>query len=399
MNASKLISRSKSSFAICLLLMGMVAVLTTRLPRAEASKPPAATTGTNAARLYVLDTEDGRSNSRVLVVDTSEGTVQKTYKAGYYPDMALAPDGARLYIASSIWTPNKQSARASEPEGRLKGFLEIYDTASSAMVARVDNPDAIGRTLPVYPTSMTMSPSGNWLYVLRNVNWLDSSHPNSAAHLYLAAFDVQRRQFLPDRVPVPECGAILLPTSRDLTVDLKCADTDDVMEITFGGSRYPNSVTIPLGVNVKKWGAAFLESDERAMGLIASDGSAFLFDRLGHTVQPLGTTIKSGALRPMERALVSAGRDVAYFGANGSRNPGWEDRFDQVVMADATTLAPKASLWTTMPFFSMALSADGERLYAVNPERSAITVIDTEKLQEVRRLRVGETPIFAIAAP
>src|SRR6476660_2256115 len=50
--------------------------------------------------LYVLDTDNGGSNGQVILIDSSTGTVGRIYKAGYHPDMALSPDGSRLYISS-----------------------------------------------------------------------------------------------------------------------------------------------------------------------------------------------------------------------------------------------------------------------------------------------------------
>src|SRR5262245_32908586 len=79
-----------------------------------------ASAGKQAKKLYVLDAGNEFGKSQVLVVDLTSDKVVQTYPAGYQPDMALSPDGTRLYLSSAF----------EKKEGGLENVLEIFDTAS-----------------------------------------------------------------------------------------------------------------------------------------------------------------------------------------------------------------------------------------------------------------------------
>jgi DNA-binding beta-propeller fold protein YncE len=81
--------------------------------------------------LYILDSNNNKEESQVLVVDVEDGRVVKTFRAGSTPDMALSPDGKRLYIASTWWTAERWGG----------GTLDVIDAATGTLLQRVDNPD------------------------------------------------------------------------------------------------------------------------------------------------------------------------------------------------------------------------------------------------------------------
>ena len=69
--------------------------------------------------------------------------------------------------------------------------------------------------------------------------------------------------------------------------------------------------------------------------------------------------------------------------------------FDTQVMSVANIITPAG------PFWGLALSSDGRSLYASQPDRKSILVIDTQTGRTVRTLGVGAKPsvLFAVKAP
>jgi hypothetical protein len=154
--------------------------------------------------LYVLDPNDMKPESHVLVVDPTEGRIVRTFSAGFQPDMALSPDGTRLYLAST----------SAPADGRSQGYLDVIDTATGSVIRRVANPDLRGFNTPQYPSQMAISPSGRWLHFFK------ARSGNSPDTSYIATFDTLRGEFVPGKAPVPGCeGALLaLPKDRQLAV-------------------------------------------------------------------------------------------------------------------------------------------------------------------------------------
>jgi DNA-binding beta-propeller fold protein YncE len=111
--------------------------------------------GSQPGKLYVLDAGNNHKKPKVVVVDQANGKVTRTYQAGDQPDMALSPDGTRLFVAYFF----------ENAEGTRESVLDIYDTASGTLIDRVNNPEALQRKIPVYQSSMVMSPSGKQIYI------------------------------------------------------------------------------------------------------------------------------------------------------------------------------------------------------------------------------------------
>jgi DNA-binding beta-propeller fold protein YncE len=370
---------------VVLLLVTAVALMTSG--RVWAAAPSQGSVTPHTGWLYVLDTEDGGYSSRVLLVDPSTSEVMQTYKAGYRPDMVLSPDGSRLYVASDWVNPSTQL---------LQGFLETYDTNSGKLIGKAANPDMLTSTVPIYRTRMAISPSGRYIYMLKDHNTVET------VDFYVTAFDTSLGRVLRDHVSIPECNAVLLPTSRDLTLYVGCMDSAYVREIGLSDSDEPQmneSLPVKGFTLMNRWGAMFLMPNEKGIGLIARDSSGLVLDRSSGTVQNLSKLLSTGKLTGMQSALVSRNRSDAYFAAGESEHDTFE-WYDQVVRLDLTTLAVKATSPTSLPFFSVTLSGDGSTLYTLNPERATMTAIDSSSLRELRRMsRIGQTPIFAIPVP
>ncbi len=182
-------------FAMALVVTAIVSVITINAKGATVSS-------TSRGGLYVLDTNNGAVNSQIILVDPSTGVVMRTYNTGYHPDMALSPDGTRLYVSST------RDNAINKP----RNVLETFDTVSGTVLSSVDNPDSFLSTVPAYGTSMAMSPSGKYIYMMKLHTTKETTDE------YVTAFDTQNERFLKDHVSLnTECNFVLLPTNDELT--------------------------------------------------------------------------------------------------------------------------------------------------------------------------------------
>src|SRR6266404_5501691 len=346
----------------------------------------AAQIGQTPTLLYVLDTGEGWfDHSQILQFDTGQGKILRTFSTGRDADMALSPDGSRLYATS--YTQDSDTAPS-------ESGLSIYDTASGRLLERVANPDVMGHKYPVYGSNMAVSSSGNWIYITKF-----HYNPDRSYYFYLAAFDTVNREFLPHPLTLPCQGAAVMPAREDLNVLLVCR-AGPVFDVNLGDSATPMKrvalqppvITGPIaktspcdmGASIvpprlqEAWGAVFLLPGADKVALVSdSEGSVFSFDRTAGTSATVG---QDPSLRTegINRGLVSQNEDAVYFQTGPSRrfsNGQSISGNTQVVIADPSTLSFKGALKTAKPFFTMALSKDGYTLFTVNPDTATIGVI------------------------
>ncbi|MGA9505590.1 MAG: hypothetical protein WBV31_14220, partial [Terriglobales bacterium] len=107
--------------------------------------------------LYIVDSDRGSSDSheRLFAVDPERKAIVRTYATGSHPDIALSPDGTRLYVASESRVPEG-------PEGAGAGRLDVVDTETGATLASVANPHRWVAMGPLYGSEMALSADGHW---------------------------------------------------------------------------------------------------------------------------------------------------------------------------------------------------------------------------------------------
>lgn len=137
---------------------------------------------------------------------------------------------------------------------------------------------------------------------------------------------------------------------------------------------------------------------EKGLVLFARDGSGYTFDPSSGSVENLGKLLTSGRVTGMHALLTAQSGSDAYFAA-GEAERGFE-WYDQLIKFDTSLLTVKATSPTSLPFFSLVLSSDGNTLYTLNPERATLTAIDSTSLRETKRMsHIGQQPIFAVPIP
>jgi YVTN family beta-propeller protein len=377
--------------------------------------------------LYILDSNHNKEESQVLVIDVEDGRVIKTFKAGSTPDIALSPDGKRLYIASTWWTTDRRGG----------GTLDVFDTASDALLKRIDNPDRGLSTLPEYPSTMVISKNGRWLYIYKVHQTLGGDEH------YVATFDTHNGRFLSEVQKTPFCGGygILQPLLADRQLAVVCRESSDVRFLDLARNGSARSRTTAFGSDATgaptqkvsilskrvpehghRVGPAFLSSDGVTLTIIMGDGRFLRVDNGSRTilekdrVDGEARESSGGANKPEQATSRDWLADswIRYqapaLSTDGSKLYVGIGRlvhlqqgvqlFDRIAVFDSKTLRRVGIIKTSQLFYSMVLSKDGRHLYAVSPEQASVMVIDAATQQEVRTIYgMGRTPIRAIVAP
>jgi DNA-binding beta-propeller fold protein YncE len=376
--------------------------------------------------LYVLDSNDLKRESQVLLLDPEQGRIVRTFTVGSGPEMSLSPDGRRLYVASTRFPLKEDGGR---------GVLEVMDTTSGAVLQTLDNPGRWVSTLPWYPSHMTLSPDGRWLYIFK-IHQTQLSYSS-----YLVTFDTVRGQFLPEKAPLFSCvTAQLLPLSEPLRLNVISLDSDwnkiAFLRLTENGAavapRNQSKETFELDLPLqeekqfvkvteehRKRAVAFgfLSFDNRTLTVVTGGGRLLKVDNetrkiiqtdvIDHQGRKLTSNLAGAASTTSDDWLIgrwiryqipplSPDRTKLYVGVA----PLSSQSFDRIAVLDSQTLKLLGMIKPRYVFYNLAMSKDGSRLYAISPDQACVIVIDASTGQEICTIYgVGQTPIQAIVAP
>ncbi len=354
-------------------------------------------TAPHSGRLYVLDTNEGKEESRVLAVDPLTGKSVMVFKAYYKPDMALSQDGKRLYVASGVLSEDGSTL--------LRNILQVFDTNTGSVIRTIDNPDQVVPTLDQYSSRMAMSQDGQWLYVFRLIMDKD--------WYYIAALNLDRMEFLPERTILPHCVVgHLIPQPERLRLDVMCAGTTDISSLTINesGKAAVTSVNLNKGLGPKGFGSPFLSKDGRILKLITTDGQLFEADKTSRKLNKITAGVTESTesrLKLTDRRIHPQIPKLLPDGAKLLVGAGREDdlkrgkpSIDMIIELDSASGTVSRSLATSRPIHNFAVSNDGSKIYAVESRGNSILVIDTASLREIRILQgIGVTPAFVLSAP
>lgn len=351
----------------------------------------------DSGKLYILDTNEGKEESKVLAVDPLTGKTIMVFKAYYKPDMALSQDGRRLYVASGILSEDGSTL--------LRNILQVFDTNTGSVIRTIDNPDQVVPTLNQYTSRMAISQDGQWLYVFRLIMDKD--------WYYIAALDLDRMEFLPERTILPHCVVgHLIPQPERLRLDVICTGTRDISSLTINesGKAAVASVNLNEGLGRKGYGSPFLSEDGRILKLVTTDGQLFEVDKTSRKLNKIAAGVTESTesrlkltnrrIHPQIPKLLPGGAKLLVGAGREEDLKRGKPSIDMIMELDSASGAVIRSLATSRPIHSFTVSSDGSKIYAVEARGNSILVIDTASLREIRTLQgIGVTPAFVLAAP
>jgi|SRR5580658_1524339 hypothetical protein len=350
--------------------------------------------------LYVLDPKPSAGGPRIWLVDPETAKVMGSIRTGDKADLALAPDGSRLYVASIT------DGNSSE--------LAVIDTAQGAVVKRgTIEGRAVTDALPPFST-MAVSGDGLALRIL-----IDAPKSEDADSFLLATFDTQTGQFLRRSVHLGNCGPgrfISYPTADQF--DILCPRTNRVRLISVDAdSRELQNMDIVLPWERRVGAAEAIEPPgAQDIAIVRGDGAVV---KMNIATQQFADTSAHADLP--DRVLPAAwptspdGSRV-YLGYNKNYIRSSDNRFyldygrppnlrpntataGEFRVLDTSAWRKIGTIKTTMPFWSAVSGNDDKVLYAMAPQKHSILVIDTVKMRQTRILQVGGTPALALVAP
>lgn len=347
--------------------------------------------------LYVLDTRNQNGPGQILLVDPQKGAIEGFLPTGNSPQMALSPNGKRLYVVSG---------------DAQRGVLSVVDTTSGVVLSNAPIPHrSVYIVFPSY-SGLAVSPNGRWVYTVN----MRTITPGVDEHT-LATFDTESNSFLPQVADIPGCGVADLLPYYDQKLLVYCARTNDIRSLELtprGGVAVESSVEAPLGANLAD-GGSIPERRKRVAAISLSKGNSILAIVRGDgTVFELDTSALETASSPVKPEPRLMKDDISlwvqdrssprspdgshlYLGISRVRH---ESMGTLIEIYNTTSWQQVGKIKTKLPFWSLAMSNDGRYLYTISPEQQAIGVIDVANNQELDTIHgIGVSPARAIVAP
>jgi hypothetical protein len=336
--------------------------------------------------LYVLDPQPGSSGSRIWLFDPATASVMGSIRTGYQPDIALSPDGTRLYVISGE---------------RENGELAAVNTTDGS-IRQISFPGRVlytpwYQTLPPF-NSIALSIDGKVLRILQ-----PSSFPPEKAALQVWSFDTTNASFSPTRAEIGDCrSGVFVSSSAATKFDIICSSgntlhsmrsDDDFLLVSQVVTKLPGTQRCPVATGL-------LLRDNNNLALVNHSGAIDTMDVGTREFRSTGVTaecVAPWAVYGLDWPRSPDGTKV-YIGY-GPATPDNMATSNSLRVFDTSTWKQLGTVQTSLPFWSAAASVDGSSIYAVVPKEHAIIEINAFALREKRKLSVGITPALAIVAP
>jgi DNA-binding beta-propeller fold protein YncE len=346
--------------------------------------------------LYVLDTNDEKSEGRILLLNPEDGSIQGAIATGYQPNFALSHDGRRLYVTAGVTG---------------LGTLSAIDTSTGSAVNTVSVADHL--LYAIYPSAPLLAVSSDDKHVFVETRRTVSPGVDEYS---LSTFDVEKGRFMPQLVAIPGCGParFIEPVASGWDIQVLCSHTNSVrfVKITsLGGiersrdvalawapQKGPDGLMVPSSQRVAA--SAHASPDGKEVVAIMTDGristlSTDLFQTIDWVTTPSSRWIPQ---RPWPAAPDGT---VVYVGVGQQSDRGvTAGQLPTVLVFRTPDWKETGKLQTSTRFRSLSLNKDGTELFALNPVDRTILVINAQSLKEVRKLSsIGQTPTLLLVAP
>ena len=308
--------------------------------------------GRHLALFYPPGKLDNEWVTRMAVVDTASGTIEAKLELrsqSTFGFAALSPDGRSLYL-------NQYG------EGVTK--TRIFDVPSSTLLPAAVNAGA-GAMQSGFRTPAVLSPDGRWMYSFDagnpTTNCTSTDGPScvpNATPPYLVAVDMLSRRI----------ATVTLPA------DQSSSDFEKYLLWSVGAAPSGDSV---YAINP-------------ALGIVDEiDARQLTLRRTGKINVSRGD---DGALAAFARFLFPVAEAKRYiaggavFSPDGSRI--YAAASHGVAVIDTATLTTSASWPENRDFDALALTADGERLYAVSNATGVVAIVSTRDGASLGQLKI-----------
>jgi hypothetical protein len=344
--------------------------------------------------LYVLDSNNMGDSAQVLLIDPTRSAVVGSIQVGYAPDIALSPDGSRLYVVSGP-----------------RGVISVIDTQTASLLQEFPEEDRVVQLLaPVVPT-MTVSPNGHWLAVIETTG----STPETATYS-LSIFDALNNYSLAGHTSMDTCGIGRLVWMNDAQAFIQCFLYNNINVLTlnrFGQPSVAGLVQLPetsrpageAGYGLAKHGGrvthvAFLPDGQNAV-VFSALGEVYGANLTSKQFSKKIGLLVGGSYSPLRNWPRSSDGRKVYIGTGDvSMRTTGSGEASEIDVFDTQSGQYTVKFKTSSPFWSLALSKDDRYLYGVARIARKIIIFDASTYRETGGIEnVGASPTVAIVAP
>lgn len=344
-----------------------------------------------AGWLYVVDATT--AESRIFLFDPERSEVAGIIRTGHNPDIAVSPQGDRIYLASVVSDCGQSNC----------DLLTAIDTQSGRILSTTPIPDRVH--YKVYPTSsrMSVSADGRTVYLLK---W--QGLPSGDTPVALASFDTVRERFSAGVIDLGDCASgMFVPAADDNHLSVHCAGSNEVAIYRLTAAdraAFEFSVPLPWGKRLfaqhvypdVSARAFMLSADRRGLFVAGGDGA---ISEGNLTLGSVKETPVPGDQHEFVTPFASPGalgRARFYVGVGRAGHQGVAR---EIRVFDTNTWARVGTIRTSTPFVSAVATRDGSVIYALTGERGKVLAIDPVARRELRATPVGRAPSFALIAP
>lgn len=352
----------------------------------QARQSPAAAPSSKQL-VYIVDgAPNGEaSEGEVLAVEanSTQFRVLTRYPLGSNIDVALSPDGTRLYGVSFVWLSE------TETESRI----QVFDTTTGSAIQQLPLPGWQGTTGFQLTEKIVVSPDGSRVFVLVGIPAASSSQRPSQG---LRTFDVASGTLLPDIAPLDGCGSAptILPISGN-EVTVVCREVNQVrfLRISDSGALVDDQrLTLPTSgatvadpngnrFDVSYVSQAVLSPDGSKVYAVTRDGLVFVIDVSTKTLEKkTSLALPAGKYVAVPQVKVTPdGRELllglgTYPSANGALHA------DTILAVDTLTWTQTETV-QTQPFSGFDVSRDGSTIFTIDYDDPALRVVGVPPAQ------------------
>lgn len=368
---------------------------------ATSPRPPSAPArvGPYTHRLYVVD---ATSDAHVVALDTRGGAIETvhSYAVGGQAEVALSPDGARLY------------ALAFRP-GRARQTLSTFDTRTTRITdeAPIESLLPEGWNTEQYQstccTGLYSSPDGGRLYFTER----SYTRRHAADGIWIGTFDTVAGRLLPEAAEISGCDRRTIVALANATIVVVCShsnccqaysQTNDVRWLTIAadGSTEESHV-VPLtppstGTSADVSGElawAVASPDRRWIYAVTRTGLLFVIDVRAETVKRVVQLDLAGSFEVTgEKVALSPDGSMLFVGASDA-DLVTAGLASSIQRFDVASWRRTGRVRAAAPFYSLAFGPkDDGRLYVfspggtsawVGPRTPSVEVLDPASLRQV----------------
>lgn len=338
-------------------------------------------------RLYVADTHDSTHGS-IEVYDPSTGRRLKTLPTNYSPEIAVSPNGKLLFVIES----DVQASRTTH-------HLLVYNTGNFKLLKSI--PLSHRSLYNVRPSSaeLVVSEDGRYVYLLRT-----ETLGNDKANYSVAVYDVEKGEFLPEEVKLPE--GVLVFGKLHGRADLFAAVQGREVEGLAWGDPAKNNMTARLHT----FEHPVRRGHEFTMSAVAVDPNGMLLyevtrngllriaevskDAIGPETK---LDIPNGSAVPIQHLFVTASNLIL---GVSSKEGAARGQAESIYVFDRSSLKRIFSFKLSPPSEQIEISPDGSKLYAASLADGSIATYDIKGGKSVARINKAATNLarFSLAS-